>query len=219
MRKPKFKKALCIPLLAMLWGLPCQALQSGVTSLSVQDETVTAPQADQKIVERRIESLDVYALSKSAFKLRFGHMLSAPLYQRVQKEGIKDDIRAAIKEAAAKHGLQWELIAALIMTESGFNPQARSGKGAAGLMQLMPATASDLGVSDLYDPRENIDAGCRYLKRQLQDFSDLNLALAAYNAGPGAVRQHRGVPPFEETQNFVQRVLSFYRGYQDLGSL
>lgn len=113
-----------------------------------------------------------------------------------------------VREHATRHALRPELVRAVIQVESGFNPRALSPKGAMGLMQLMPATATDLGVRDPYDPADNIRGGTTYLRRLLDRFDgDEELALAAYNAGPGAVdRYGRQVPPYRETQDYVKRV-------------
>lgn len=117
-----------------------------------------------------------------------------------------------IDSVAATHALPPALLHAVIEAESGYNAQAHSPKGAAGLMQLMPDTARELGVADVWDPAQNIDGGARYLKRMLQLFDDdLSLALAAYNAGPGAVRSSgRAVPPYAETRRYVPSVLERY---------
>jgi soluble lytic murein transglycosylase-like protein len=120
-----------------------------------------------------------------------------------------------IQAAAEKYGLAPPLLKAVMAAESNFNPAAVSGKGATGLMQLMPGTARDLAVDDLYDPGQNIEGGARYL-RQLQDQfgNDLEKVLAAYNAGPEAVRRAGGaVPPFRETQAYVKKVLALYDAY------
>ena len=117
-----------------------------------------------------------------------------------------------INQAALKHGVDSSLVKAVIRAESDFNRYAISDKGAEGLMQLMPETARDLAVRNPYDPRENIHAGVRYLKRQMKNFqNDVALALAAYNAGENAVRKygHR-IPPYRETKTFVDRVLRYW---------
>lgn len=111
-----------------------------------------------------------------------------------------------IKAAAAKYGLDPALLAGLIKQESGFDPNARSGVGASGLTQLMPATAASLGVTNPSDPAQSIDGGARYLRQQLDTFGDVPSALAAYNAGPGNVKKYGGIPPFTETQNYVKSV-------------
>jgi soluble lytic murein transglycosylase-like protein len=105
--------------------------------------------------------------------------------------------------AASRHGIPVGLFLRLVEQESGWNASARSVKGALGLAQLMPATARALGVDPL-DPAQNLDGGARYLRTQYEAFGSWPLALAAYNAGPGAVDRHRGIPPFSETRNYVQ---------------
>jgi hypothetical protein len=106
-----------------------------------------------------------------------------------------------------------KLVQALIQVESGYNHRALSRKGAMGLMQLMPGTASQLGVSDPYDPDQNVRGGTTYLRRMIDRFQGrLEWAVAAYNAGPGAVERYRGIPPYRETRNYVQRVLSLFQG-------
>ena len=107
------------------------------------------------------------------------------------------------RNAARKHGVPEDLFLRLVQQESGWNPRAKSHKGAYGLAQLMPATARSLGV-DREDPAENLEGGARYLKEQYRTFGSWRLALAAYNAGPGAVKKYNGVPPFKETRNYVK---------------
>lgn len=118
-------------------------------------------------------------------------------------------IGAQIQEAADRYGLSADLVMAVIRVESAFNPRAVSRKGAQGLMQLMPATASQLGVRDAFDTAENIDGGVRHLRGLIERFeNNLPLALAAYNAGERAVVQYGGIPPYPETQQYVARILS-----------
>jgi len=108
------------------------------------------------------------------------------------------------RSAARRHGVPEDLFLRLVQQESGWNPRARSHAGAMGLAQLMPGTAQYLGVRDVWDPYQNLDGGARYLREQYESFGSWRLALAAYNAGPEAVRRHNGVPPFRETRNYVQ---------------
>lgn len=117
--------------------------------------------------------------------------------------------QAKIEAAAADFGLAPELVKAVAWQESRFNARARSASGALGVMQLMPGTARQLGVTNPLDPEQNIRGGTAYLRRQLDRFdNDLTLALAAYNAGPGAVIRYRGVPPFRETRAYVRSILA-----------
>ena len=127
-------------------------------------------------------------------------------------------IDEAIEEAATKHNVDPNLVRALVKVESNFNPRAVSRKGAMGLMQLMPATARELNVTNPFDPEQNVDAGVRHLKHLLENFNgDVGLSLAAYNAGQGAVQRSGGVPPFAETRNYVRRITSLY-GKGDLAT-
>jgi hypothetical protein len=126
--------------------------------------------------------------------------------------GDASELRTLAMETARRHGLDPDLVLAVVAVESAFRPDAVSSKGARGLMQLMPKTAAELGVKDALDPAENLDGGSRYLLFLLTLYDgDLEKALAAYNAGMGAVSRHRGVPPYRETQAYVKKVLEHYR--------
>ncbi len=152
------------------------------------------------------------------------HFTNAPTDPRYQRMGFTSGTQAGwlslpggapepylreIREAALRHGVPERLVSAVIRVESGFNPRAVSPKGARGLMQLMPGTASLLGVRNSFDPHENIDGGVRHLRGLMDRFpNNLPFALAAYNAGEQAVTVHRGIPPYLETQGYVSRILS-----------
>jgi soluble lytic murein transglycosylase-like protein len=132
-----------------------------------------------------------------------------PTQKRTTARNSDDMIHNCIRAAAERYDLSVELIGSIIRTESNFQPDAISPAGAQGLMQLMPATARELGVTDPFNIEQNIDGGCRYMRQMLDRFGgDVKLALAAYNAGPGTVMRYDGNVPYRETQDYVQRVLS-----------
>lgn len=122
---------------------------------------------------------------------------------------------ALVKHYAERFALKQSLLMAVIKVESNFDPLVVSRKGAQGLMQLMPETAREVGVRNPFDPSESIFGGAMYLRKMLDTFEHLDLALAAYNAGPGTVRQFGGIPPYEETQNYVKRVRHYMDRYEN----
>lgn len=163
---------------------------------------------------------------KSTAKSQFGMLLknkaaekvNASLYNpgipsniNISKRPSKTEILGIINEVSNKYDVDPKLIEALVKQESGFNPSAKSKAGALGLMQLMPSTAKGLGVTDPMDVRQNIEGGVKYVKSMLDRFNgNIILALAAYNAGPNAVKKYDGVPPYKETQNYVRSILANY---------
>ena len=171
-----------------------------------------------KVTARRVEADRIYLSLKDGGEVG---LLPAELRGFVPDEVIEEvlapaaagtDVRALAIAAARRHGLDPNLVLAVVAVESGFQADAVSHKGAQGLMQLMPATARDLGVADAFDPAQNLDGGTRYLRMLVARYGgDLGKALAAYNAGPGAVTRHGGVPPYRETHHYIDRVLKRYQ--------
>lgn len=147
---------------------------------------------------------------------------SDPECRKVDWEQVPLNTRAfgaEIIAAAREYAVDASLIRAVIHAESAYRRDAKSPKGAQGLMQLMPATQAEVAVSDPYDPAQNIRGGTDYLARLLESFNgDVELAAAAYNAGPEAIRNHRGVPPYAETREYVRRVQILYRRYRQAGA-
>jgi len=137
----------------------------------------------------------------------------AQTHQILNRAFTQEDIDAAIEQAATRHNVDPSLVRSVVKVESDFNPNAVSRKGAMGLMQLMPSTARSLKVSNPFDPAQNIDAGVRHLRTLLDNYGgNVQLSLAAYNAGMGAVSRSAGVPHFRETQNYVRRITNLYNG-------
>jgi soluble lytic murein transglycosylase-like protein len=177
-------------------------------------------------VESRIRQIEglMQSVQKSPSPAPFAATMQAPAAPGLPSGGISyldapprlakpgpQAFQTLVGELSARHGVDPDLVHAVIQQESGYNPRAVSGAGAQGLMQLMPGTAQQLGVTNAMDPVQNVDGGVRYLKSQLERFNgNIPLALAAYNAGPGAVQKHGGVPPYKETQGYVRRILANY---------
>ena len=163
------------------------------------------------MIESRFQSLMSYSQKPDN---DFQKILNSKVEKSSNAQGSpasRTEINELIEKYADKNGLDSDFVKAVINQESGFNPNATSKCGAMGLMQLMPSTAQGLGVTNAYDAEQNIEGGTKYLKGLLDRFdNNKSLALAAYNAGPNAVKKYNGIPPYQETQNYVKNVLSKY---------
>lgn len=178
----------------------------------VSKPSAAAMQAAQKAAR------EVKTFVAAAPRLGNAHAVSGPIAPdnaRLMsgRQISSDAVDNAIDAAASRHGVDPNLVRAIIRVESNFNPQARSRKGAMGLMQLMPYTARSMNVTNAFDPDQNVDAGVRHLKSLLENYNgNLELSLAAYNAGSTAVNRSRGVPPYRETRDYVKKITGLYLG-------
>ncbi len=131
----------------------------------------------------------------------------------ISASGTRNDLRSLVDQVSREHGVDPKLVDALVRVESAYDPKAVSKKGAMGLMQLMPETAKRLRVNDPFDPEQNIRGGVREFSRLIERYSgNLQFALAAYNAGEGAVARYRGIPPYAETRSYVSKIMTLYTG-------
>lgn len=181
--------------------IPKQALTSGETVKPFQEVLQATAQSQFGTLLKSMPTTSVQA------------QISPQPELRGYAQATKPQLLSMISQISKKHGVDEKLVQALIKQESGFNPNATSHCGAKGLMQLMPGTAKTLGVADAYNPVQNVDGGVRHLKWLLSKYNgNVILALAAYNAGSGAVDKYDGVPPYAETQNYVKSILKNYLG-------
>jgi soluble lytic murein transglycosylase-like protein len=181
-------------------GKPASAQISKVVDDTGRHFWVNAEPPVQKLVVAKAHST-IYMPAEASFSGRRHSALSID----------RDGAEKLVQEAASRHRIDPALVRAVIETESNWNPGARSRKGAVGLMQLIPTTAQRFGVNDAYSPQQNVEAGVRYLKVLLDRYDgNLDLALAAYNAGEGAVDRAHGIPAFRETRDYVQKVQNAY---------
>lgn len=190
-------------------GTPIKVYIPPITQNATKPSTNTTPSGNTPIENDSTSSAPILG--------------EAATNQTEQNAGVSDSIRNTgvlecdeelnryFQQAAETYGVDVNLLKCIAYAESNFNPDSTSRSGAMGIMQLMPKTAEGLGVRDAYDPQQNILGGAKYISIQLERFNgDIELALAAYNAGPGNVKKYNGIPPFKETQNYVKKIMNIY---------
>lgn len=163
------------------------------------------------LLDPRLKQVNASVVKQTPQVTSSNALAEAVAVQANTQVSSKSQILNVVSQVSKKYNVDEKLVQALIKQESGFNPKAKSKSGAMGLMQLMPATAKSLGIKDPYNTVQNVEGGVKYLKSMLNKYNgNVILALAAYNAGPGAVDKYSGVPPYKETQNYVRNILANY---------
>jgi soluble lytic murein transglycosylase len=184
--------------------ITCSSVQHGICDIFVR----THKDGHKEFTNRPSGPGWVFYMKESGYQ---------PVIRLKRKGGRPKSIDDIIREVSRKYEIECALVKAIVTVESNADPKAVSKKGAQGLMQLMPSTARALKVNRPLDPRENIIGGVKYIKGLMASYGDLRLALAAYNAGPGAVRKYAGIPPYRETIDYVKKVIKFYKKYKKEG--
>ncbi|HVO58976.1 MAG TPA: lytic transglycosylase domain-containing protein [Dongiaceae bacterium] len=196
---------------ALAFGFCAASAQAQIAKVASNDGRMLFVNAEPPTVAKASKGQGISLLPSKRQEIYLPSQTSFSGKSRPGMELDRDGAEKLVREAAERHRVDPALVRAVIQTESNWNPGAVSRKGAIGLMQLIPTTAQRFGVNDLYSPQQNVDAGVRYLKTLLERYNgNLDLALAAYNAGEGAVDRAHGVPSFRETRNYVQRVQDVY---------
>ena len=176
------------------------------------------PDLDNSLSGTKFDNTLSRALQENESVNKSQYVLS-PHAKNFKYTTIRGDIENLINKHANKNNLDPSLVKAVVQAESNYNPNAVSPVGAQGLMQLMPSTAKNLGVNDSFNPEQNIAGGTTYLRNMIDRFGSVPLALAAYNAGPGAVEKYGGVPPYKETQNYVNKIMNNVKTQKEMTGL
>ena len=201
MRPDRKLFTVCLGVAMAMLG-PGQAGAEGLVLSGSSKSRVNLFKSQTKLLDGRLSSQYDFSVRLKPKTEKTDDATAAVRY----RGSYKGEYLEVAKAAARKHGVPEEMFLRLVQQESGWNPGAVSSKGATGLAQLMPGTAARLGV-DATDPHQNLEGGARYLRQMYDKFGTWKLALAAYNAGPGAVEEHDGIPPYEETENYVVAIL------------